>query len=323
MKNKLFLILLSFFAFTICVDDPESYDIIKKVNNKHPNSTHRVKNLKQLEELIMQRPVIFAMKSTACSACEIVEEAYGELMNEIGDDVLRVEALIEFAKDIKQKHDIRSVPNVFVFEKGNINPKHVMRGANKNEIKRHAHRLTGKGVPAHVTQAMEESRKADHESEKAIGSQKKRVMPEHKAPRKTEKVAQPQEKEDKKEKKTAKKSKKSASVKVVAGKINDIKNIDELKSVLKGKKPVIVRAHMKSCPACIFSKDATEELAKELENSAVIVAAEMSEAPDIIEHFKVGAFPTFYILNKSLNPKDTVVGADIEAVKKAIKKHVN
>ena len=152
-KNKLLIISLLVLPLIIkAIGDPETQSMISKINNKSKHCHKRVKNLTELNQEILnsKKPVILAIKSTSCSACDIIDEAYAELENEIGADVLRLEALIEFARDIKKEHDITSVPTTLFFKTGCNKPTHIMRGANKNEIKRHAYRLTGKAMPVNV-----------------------------------------------------------------------------------------------------------------------------------------------------------------------------
>ena len=156
-KNKLLIISLLVLPLIVkAMDDPETQNMISKINNKSKHCHKRVKNLTELNQEISnsKKPVILAIKSTSCSACDIIDEAYAELENEIGADVLRLEALIEFARDIKKEHDITSVPTTLFFKTGSKNPTHIMRGANKNEIKRHAYRLAGKAMPANVQSEM-------------------------------------------------------------------------------------------------------------------------------------------------------------------------
>ena len=160
-KNKLLIISLLVLPLIVkAMDDPETQSMISKINNKSKNCHKRVKNLTELNQEILnsKKPVILAIKSTSCSACDIIDEAYAELENEIGADVLRLEALIEFARDIKKEHDITSVPTTLFFKTGSKNPTHIMRGANKNEIKRHAYRLAGKAMPANVQSEMSKAR---------------------------------------------------------------------------------------------------------------------------------------------------------------------
>ena len=160
-KNKLLIISLLVLPLIVkAMDDPETQNMISKINNKSKNCHKRVKNLTELNQEILnsKKPVILAIKSTSCSACDIIDEAYAELENEIGADVLRLEALIEFARDIKKEHDITSVPTTLFFKTGSKNPTHIMRGANKNEIKRHAYRLAGKAMPANVQSEMSKAR---------------------------------------------------------------------------------------------------------------------------------------------------------------------
>ena len=160
-KNKLLIISLLVLPLIVkAMDDPETQNMISKINNKSKHCHKRVKNLTELNQEILnsKKPVILAIKSTSCSACDIIDEAYAELENEIGADVLRLEALIEFARDIKKEHDITSVPTTLFFKTGSKNPTHIMRGANKNEIKRHAYRLAGKAMPANVQSEMSKAR---------------------------------------------------------------------------------------------------------------------------------------------------------------------
>ena len=160
-KNKLLIISLLVLPLIVkAMDDPETQNMISKINNKSKHCHKRVKNLTELNQEISnsKKPVILAIKSTSCSACDIIDEAYAELENEIGADVLRLEALIEFARDIKKEHDITSVPTTLFFKTGSKNPTHIMRGANKNEIKRHAYRLAGKAMPANVQSEMSKAR---------------------------------------------------------------------------------------------------------------------------------------------------------------------
>ena len=160
-KNKLLIISLLVLPLIIkAIGDPETQSMISKINNTSKHCHKRVKNLTELNQEILnsKKPVILAIKSTSCSACDIIDEAYAELENEIGADVLRLEALIEFARDIKKEHDITSVPTTLFFKTGSKNPTHIMRGANKNEIKRHAYRLTGKAMPVNVQSEMSKAR---------------------------------------------------------------------------------------------------------------------------------------------------------------------
>ena len=160
-KNKLLIISLLVLPLIVkAMDDPETQNMISKINNKSKHCHKRVKNLTELNQEILnsKKPVILAIKSTSCSACDIIDEAYAELENEIGADVLRLEALIEFARDIKKEHDITSVPTTLFFKTGCNKPTHIMRGANKNEIKRHAYRLAGKAMPANVQSEMSKAR---------------------------------------------------------------------------------------------------------------------------------------------------------------------
>ena len=325
MKKKLLITsLLAAIPMVKAELDAESQAMIAKVNQKSASADKRVKNLKELRELVKHKPVVLAVKSTSCSACDIVDDAFMELGSELNGEVVRAEALIEFARDIKNEHNITTVPTVLFFQAGSDKPVHVMRGANKTEIKRHAHKLTGKGIPAQVKEAMEKAAQVEREAElleqkveKSTGSLERRLEKEFED---TKSKKSSRRKSTQKETKRSKRSS-SKSTKAVSGKVTEISSLNDVKDALKSKKTVVLRVHSNGCPACQHSKKPTEDLASELGSSAVVIAAETHAAPEVAQHYHVSAVPTFVVLKGSLEPKETVVGADMNKLREVAKKH--
>jgi thioredoxin-like negative regulator of GroEL len=290
-KNKIFIILLcsSVVSFSAVSGDAAQNDILNKVKKKSESSDHRIKTKKELEDLKKGKHAILAIKSTSCSACNIADEAFAEIKQKFGDDVCCIESLIEFSPELKNEFDVTSVPTIVVFKKDKESPVHTMRGANKNEILKFAHSITGKKITPEEQEKITAQRNAEIEQE----------QPKTTAPEKTKK-------------KETSKSEKSS--------LKQVKNLNEVKKAIKSsKKPVVLRVHSRSCPACKNSKVATESFAKKNAGKALFIEAETSEAKDIAANFGVTAVPTYVICkNGSYTPVQTIIGADLQAVEKAI-----
>jgi thioredoxin-like negative regulator of GroEL len=300
LKNKILIILLCASVINITAGGAEDAqaDILNKVKNKSASSHHRIKTLKELEEKRKGKHAILAIKSTSCSACNIADEAFAEIKEIFGDEIVLIESLIEFSPELKKEFDVTSVPTILVFKKDKENPTHTMRGANKHEIIKHAHTITGKQIAGGLQEKMKAQREAEIEQTEA------KDIKEH-----TDKDKKPSKKEIKKETSEAK-----------TNNIKQAKNIGEIKKAVKAsKKPVVLRIHSKNCPACKNSKTATQQLAKKHSGKALFIEAETSEAKDIASHFGVTAVPTYVICkNGNLTPIETIIGADLAAVELAI-----
>jgi thioredoxin 1 len=233
---------------------------------------------------------ILAIKSTSCSACNIADEAFAEIKQMLGDDVCCIESLIEFSPELKKEFDVTSVPTIVVFKKDKESPVHTMRGANKNEILKYAHTITGKQIRPETQEKMNAQREAEvQQSEtKKIDTTNKRA---------------PSKKETNNDEKSG---------------LKQVKNLNEVKKAIKSsKKPVVLRVHSNSCPACKNSKIATEQLAQKHSGKASFIEAETSAAKDIATNLGITSVPT-YVVYKSGMPVKTIIGADLQAVEKAI-----
>jgi thioredoxin-like negative regulator of GroEL len=102
--------------------------------------------------------------------------------------------------------------------------------------------------------------------------------------------------------------------------LKQVKNLSGVKKAIKSsKKPVVLRIHSKSCPACKNSKVASEALAQKHSGKVLFLEAETNEARDIAKHFGVTAVPTYAVFkNGTLTPSQTIIGADLSTVEKAI-----
>ena len=292
-KNKILIILLcsSVVSFSDVSGDAAQNDILNKVKNKSSSSDCRITTTKELEEKRKGKHAILAIKSTSCSACNIADEAFAEIKQKFGDEVCCIESLIEFSPNLKKEFDVTSVPTIVVFKKDKESPVHTMRGANKNEILKFAHSITGKKITPEEQEKIAAQRMVEIEQEK----------PETTAL----------------ENKKSSRKKESQSTK--DGNIKQIKNLGELKKAVGSKKPVVVRVHSKSCPACKNSRSATESLAKKHAGSTVFIDAESTSAKDVAKHFGITAVPTFLVFkNGQLTPVQKVIGADLQALEKAI-----
>lgn len=296
LKNKILIILLCASVINMSANEADATqaDILNKVKNKSSSSDHRIKTLKELEEKRKGKHAILAIKSTSCSACNIADEAFAEIKQKFGDEIVLIEALIEFSPELKKEFDVTSVPTILVFKKDKENPTHTMRGANKNEIIKHAHTITGKQIAPDLQEKMKAQREAEIEQQE---------------PKDTKEITA-------KDKKPAAKK----DVSDAKGSLKQVKNLSEVKKAVKAsKKPVVLRIHSKSCPACKNSQAATQQLAKKHAGKVLFVEAETSEAKDVVSNFGVTAVPTYVICkNGTLTPVQTIIGADLQAVEKAI-----
>lgn len=293
LKNKINIILLcsSILFFSVYGADATQNDILNKVKNKSASSDHRIKTIEELTEKRNNNHAILAIKSTSCSACNIADEAFAEIKQKFGDSIVLLEALIEFSPGLKKEYDVTSVPTIVVFKKDKENPIHIMRGANKSEILKFAHSITGKKITPEEQEKIMAQRNAEIEKEQP------QVTPIEK-----------------------KNSRKKESNNAKEGNLKQVKTVGELKKAVKSsKKPVVLRIHSKSCPACKNSKVATESLAKKHAGKVLFIEAESSEARDIATNFGVTAVPTYVICkNGTLSPVKTIIGADLQAVEQAI-----
>jgi thioredoxin-like negative regulator of GroEL len=292
LKNKINIILScsSILFFSVAGADDAQNDILNKVKNKAQSSDYRIKTTKELAEKRKGKHAILAIKSTSCSACNIADEAFAEIKQKFGDEVCCIESLIEFSPELKEEFDVTSVPTIVVFKKDKDTPVHTMRGANKNEILKFAHSITGKKITPEEQEKIAAQRKIETEQE-----QPETTILEKKGSRKKE----------------------TANDKATG--LKPIKNINEVKKAVASKKPVVLRIHSKSCPACKNSRVATESLAKKHSGKVHFIDAESSVAKDVAKHFEVTAVPTYVIFkNGVFKPIKTLIGADLQAIEKAI-----
>jgi thioredoxin 1 len=292
LKSKILIILLcsSILNFSVNAADDAQNDIISKAKNKSASSDHRIKTIKELNEKRNGKHAILAIKSTSCSACNIADEAFAEIKQKFGNDIVLLESLIEFSPELKSEFDVLNVPTIVVFKKDKESPVHTMRGANKNEILKFAHSITGKKI-------------TPEEQEKIIAQRNAEI----------------QQSETKKIDTTSKRatSKKETS-NAKSSNLKQVKNLNEVKKAINSsKKPVVLRVHSNSCPACKNSKIATEQLAQKHSGKASFIEAETSAAKDIATNLGITSVPT-YVVYKSGMPVKTIIGADLQAVEKAI-----
>lgn len=290
-KNKILNILLCSAIVNLSTNaaDTAQNDILNKVKNKSQSSHFRIKTTKELAEKRKGKHAILAIKSTSCSACNIADEAFAEIQQKFGDSIVLLEALIEFSPELKKEYDVTSVPTIVILKKDKEIPVHIMRGANKNEILKFAHSITGKKITPEEQEKIIAQRNAEIEKEQP------QVTPLEK-----------------------KNSRKKEASNDKAGGLKQVKNLGELKTAVASKKPVVLRIHSNSCPACKNSKSATESLAKKHAGRAVFLEAEASRAKDITSNFGITAVPTYIICkNGSLTPAEKIIG-DLQAVEKAI-----
>lgn len=86
-----------------------------------------------------------------------------------------------------------------------------------------------------------------------------------------------------------------------------LESVDELMELVRGGRPVFVDFWRQNCQSCRTMDGIVNELAEDFEGRAVVVKANLAEAPDAFQKFNVRGTPTFVILAGTSEPGSKAV----------------
>ena len=76
----------------------------------------------------------------------------------------------------------------------------------------------------------------------------------------------------------------------------EVKNLDELRKLINGDKPVVIDFWAPWCPPCLLMKPIFEVVARELSDRAIFAKVNVDEVREVAEEFNIFAVPTLMVV---------------------------